>query len=384
METDVATRSPCRIMVDWQSLLKRNAGDLKTPALVIDLDAFERNIAKMADHCRATGISLRPHAKTHKCAEIARRQISAGAVGQCCASLDEAEMLVGAGVPSVLVTSPLVAEASIRQLLTLSAACPGLMAVVDSAGMVERLAQAAFGADQRLKLLVDIDIGHHRTGIAPGKPACTLASAIASSPSLEFIGIQGYAGHLMHLADRAERQERSAAALDQLRLTRDLLSSMGLAPRIVTGGGTGSFDIDPAEQILTELQAGSYVFMDRQYNDVWGDGPPFETSLFVLTRVVSANHPGMATTDAGLKAFSTDADAPLISFGPGPGATYSFFGDEYGRVTLSEGEAITLGDAVACVAPHCDPTVNLYGHYLVVRGGELVDSWPIASGKYRT
>jgi D-serine deaminase-like pyridoxal phosphate-dependent protein len=372
-------------MLDWVSLLKRNAADLKTPALVVDLDAFERNVGKMADHCRATGISLRAHAKTHKCAEIARRQIAAGAVGQCCASLDEAEMLVRAGISSILITSPLVAETSIRQLLELSAACPGLMAVVDSQQLVERLSQAAFAAGLTLKLLVDIDIGHHRTGISPGKQACALASAISRSPNLEFIGIQGYAGHLMHLVDRSERQTRSIAALEHLRITRDLLSGMGLAPRIVTGGGTGSFDIDPAEQILTELQAGSYIFMDRQYNDVWAgqDAPPFETSLFVLTRVVSANHPGTATTDAGLKAFSTDADAPLISFGPGPGATYSFFGDEYGRITVADGDPIRLGDAVACVAPHCDPTVNLYGHYLVVRGGELVDRWPIASGKYR-
>jgi D-serine deaminase-like pyridoxal phosphate-dependent protein len=370
--------------MDWQSLLRRNAADLKTPALVIDLDAFERNVRKMADHCSASGISLRPHAKTHKCAEIARRQIAAGAIGQCCASLDEAQMLVRAGISSILVTSPLVAEDSIRQLLALSAACPGLMAVVDSPQMVDRLAQAAFGAGQRLKLLVDIDIGHHRTGTLPGKLACALASAITKSPSLEFIGIQGYAGHLMHLADRAERQVRSAAALDALRLTRDQLCAIGLAPRIITGGGTGSFDIDPAEQVLTELQAGSYIFMDRQYNDVWTDGPPFETSLFVLTRIVSANHPGMATTDAGLKAFSTDADAPLIAFGPKPGAAYSFFGDEYGRINLADDDAIGLGDAVACIAPHCDPTVNLYGHYLAVRGGELVDRWTIASGKHRT
>ncbi len=370
-------------MLDWQSLLKRNAADLKTPALVIDLDAFERNIEKMADHCRASGIWLRPHAKTHKCAEIARQQILAGAIGQCCASLDEAEMLVGAGISSVLVTSPTVADGAIRQLLTLNAACPGLMAAVDSRQTVDTLAQAAFDAGQTLKLVVDIDIGHHRTGIAPGEPACALASAIARSPSLEFAGIQGYAGHLMHLADREERQTRSAAALDLLRLTRDQLRGMGLAPGTITGGGTGSFDIDPAQQVLTELQAGSYIFMDRQYNEVWSDGPPFETSLFVLTRVVSANHPGLATTDAGLKAFSTDADAPLLAFGTEPGATYSFFGDEYGRLTLTGDEAITLGAAVACVTPHCDPTVNLYGHYLVVRGGELVDRWPIASGKHR-
>ena len=368
-------------MIDWPALLSRNASDLGTPALIVDLEAFERNIQKMGEHCRAGNIALRPHAKTHKCAEVAKRQIAAGAIGQCCASLDEAEFLAGAGISSILVTSPVVSEPAIRRLLKLNALCPELLAVADSQEAVLRLSLAASNAGQALKLLVDIDLGHHRTGIAPGQPACAVARLIAQSPNLQFAGIQGYAGHLMHLPDRDVRQARLAAGLGQLRLTRDRLSEMGLSPGIITGGGTGSFDIDPTERVLTELQAGSYVFMDRQYNDVWAGSPPFETSLFVLSTVVSANSPGIVTTDAGLKAFSTDADAPLIAFGPG--ATYSFFGDEYGCVTLAENGTAKAGEAVACIVPHCDPTVNLYGHYLVVRRDKIVDRWPIASGKYR-
>ena len=371
-------------MIDWPLLLSRNEGDLATPALIVDLDAFERNVGKMAGHCRAGGIALRPHAKTHKCAEIAKRQIAAGAIGQCCASLDEAEMLAGAGISSLLITSPLVAEPAIGRLMRLNAICPDLLAVVDSETAALRLAQAALGTGRTLKLLVDIDVGHHRTGIAPGAAAAELARLISRQRNLEFAGLQGYAGHLMHVHDRAERQAGCAAALEQLRLTRDMLSETGLGPRIITGGGTGSFDIDPAQRVLTELQAGSYIFMDRQYNEVWAGGPPFETSLFVLCRVVSANHPDFVTTDAGLKAFSTDADTPLIAFSADPGATYSFFGDEYGRVTLTADGAAKAGDALACIVPHCDPTVNLYGHYLVARGGEIVERWPIASGKYRT
>jgi 3-hydroxy-D-aspartate aldolase len=372
-------------MIDWQSLLQRNAGDLRTPALIIDLEAFERNVQKMAAHCLQNGISLRPHAKTHKCAEIARRQVLAGAIGQCCANLDEAELLINAGISSILITSPLVTEAAIRRLLELNALSSGLMVVADNDQAIGRLSQAVFGAGQTLKLLVDIDIGHHRTGTTPGKSAGALASLISQSPNLEFVGIQGYAGHLMHVSDRAERQARLKLGIDQLRHTRDLLSNMGLAPQIITGGGTGSFDIDPAWHVLTELQAGSYIFMDGQYNEVWAepDAPPFETSLFVLTRVVSATHHDMVTTDAGLKAFATDAEAPLIHFGPKPGAIYSYFGDEYGCITLTQDLRVQVGDAVACVTPHCDPTVNLYGQYLVVREGELVDRWPIASGKYR-
>src|SRR4051812_39441291 len=285
--------------IDWPALLQRNGAEIATPALVIDLDALERNIARMAEHCRAQGVSLRAHAKTHKCAEVARRQIAAGAVGQCCAILDEAEHLAAAGIENILITSPLVAEISVRRLLALNAHVPGLMAVVDSKEAVSRLSQAAFAAGQSLTLLVDIDVGHHRTGIAPGEAAAALAVHVAQSPGLKFAGIQGYAGHVQHIADRTEREARSAEAMEKLRQTRELLKARGLAPSIVSGGGTGSFDIDPARQVLTELQAGSYVFMDRQYNEVWPDGPPFETSLFVLSRVVSANQPDMVTTDAG-------------------------------------------------------------------------------------
>ena len=367
--------------MDWQSLLSRNSAALGTPALIIDLDAFERNVAKMAAHCRDAGIALRAHAKSHKSGEIARRQVAAGAIGLCAATLDEAEMLAEAGIASILVTSPLASQAAIARLMKLNATCPGLMAVADDKDVVVQLAQAAAAARQVLKLLVDVDIGHHRTGIAAGAPALGLAELIAKQPSLRFEGLQGYAGHLMHLHDRAERKSRSAEALRWLAETRDMLAAKGLESRIITGGGTGSFDLDPAEQILTELQAGSYIFMDRQYNEVWADGPPFETSLFVLTTVVSASHGGFATTDAGLKSFATDAAAPLVAYGAR--ADYAFFGDEYGRLNLPDNQRATPGQAVACVVPHCDPTVNLYGNYLVVKDGAVVERWPIASGKYR-
>lgn len=373
-------------MIDWHTLLRRNADDLMTPALVIDLDAFERNIQTMADHCRKHSISLRPHAKTHKCVDIAKRQIAAGAIGLCCANLDEAAHLLAGGITSILITSPLVTEAAIHRLMDLNASAADLIVVADHEQSVQRLSQAACARGQTLKLLVDIDIGHHRTGTMPGQTACALAALIAKSPNLRFMGLQGYAGHLMHLHSRSEREIQLKASLDRLRQTRAMLCNVGLVPQIISGGGTGSFDLDPQEHVLTELQAGSYIFMDRQYNAVWeGAGDvPFETSLFVLTRVVSATHAGMATTDAGLKAFATDADEPQIIFGPKPGACYGFFGDEYGRITLPDNAQLRLDDAIACVTPHCDPTVNLYGHYLVVRGGELVDRWPIASGKYRT
>jgi 3-hydroxy-D-aspartate aldolase len=367
--------------IDWKALLQRNGAEIATPALVIDLDAFEHNIARMAEHCRANGIAIRPHAKTHKCAEVARRQIAAGAVGQCCAILDEAEHLADGGIENILITSPQVSEIQVRRLLALNARSPGLLATVDNAEAVARLSQAAFSAGQTLNLLVDMDVGLHRTGVLTAEAAVALAVQVAQSPGLKFAGLQGYAGNVQHIADRDERTARTTEALDLLRRTRDMLKARDLAPGIISGGGTGSFDLDPGQDVLTELQCGSYVFMDRQYNEVWAEGPPFQTSLFVLSRVVSANQPGMVTTDAGLKAFSTDGGPPVIAYGPK--AEYSFFGDEHGRVRLAEGETARPGEAVVCVTPHCDPTVNLYGHYVVIRGSEVVDHWVTAGGKYR-
>ncbi len=354
---------------------------VSTPALVIDLDALERNIQAMADHCRSSGVSLRPHAKTHKSVEVARRQIAAGAIGQCCAKLGEAEVLADGGVGGLLITSPIIAPASIQRLIALNARVADLMLVVDSPRSVDALALAARGAGQTLNLVVDIDLGLHRTGVASVDDALALARRIADQPALAFAGIQGYAGHLMHKPDRAERRARSLEAVDVLARTRDRLSQIGLAPGVITGGGTGTFDIDPAAGVLTELQAGSYVFMDRDYNDVWsagGDAPPFETSLSVQTTVVSANSEGLVTTDAGFKAFATDAGPPRIVSGAPAGAAYFFFGDEHGGVRFAGADAApALGAVIACVPPHCDPTVNLYDVYHVARGDTLVGLWPI-------
>lgn len=353
---------------------------IETPALVIDLDAFEANLAAMAAHCRAAGLALRPHAKTHKSVEVARRQIAAGAIGQCCAKLGEAEALAAGGIEGLLITSPVVTPAGIARVVALNGRARELMLVVDAPEVVDAMGAAAAKAGQTLALLVDVDVGLRRTGIAPGQPAVDLARRIAAHPALRFAGVQGYAGHLMHVTGRAERRVRSLEALGELARTRDLLVQVGLEPAIVTGGGTGTFDIDPQARVLTELQAGSYVFMDREYADVWradDEAPPFATALTIQSTVVSANAPGMATIDAGYKAFATDAGAPSLLSGAPAGAAYFFFGDEHGGLTLAAGDRMTVGALVTCDAPHCDPTVNLYDAYHVVRGDTLVELWPI-------
>ena len=354
---------------------------LATPALVIDLDLLEANIARMAGHARAAGIVLRPHAKTHKCSEIARRQIEAGALGICTAKLGEAEALADAGIESILITSPVVTERGMARLMRLNARAGNVIAVCDNSATAEKLAFAATESRKPLKLLVDIDPGMGRTGVRPGNEAAALVHMVAGDHAFDFKGLQCYAGNLQHLESGNERREKSLAALSDLSEFCGRLRNEGIELEILTGGGTGTFDIDPDARVLTELQVGSYVFMDRQYNDVWeksGERPPFATSLFVQTTVISANRDGLATTDAGFKAFATDAGPPMIVSDAPNGAGYFFFGDEQGGVFYPPGaQKLSVGDVVICAVPHCDPTVNLYDSYHVVRGDRLEAIWPI-------
>lgn len=353
---------------------------IPTPALVLDLDAFERNVALMAEHCKVNGLSLRPHAKTHKSLAIAKAQIAAGALGQCCAKLGEAEAMAAGGIESILITSPVVTAGGIARLMALNAKLPDLMVVVDNPENGRALAAAAAEAQRPLKVLVDLDVGLHRTGIRPGPDATDLAELLAAAEFLELRGLQAYAGHLMHIHDFAERREKSLAAMKVLGEQRDALKAKGLCCDIISGGGTGSYNIDPEANVLTELQGGSYIFMDKQYGDLaLGNGAsfPFATSLFVQMSVVSNNTRNLATTDAGFKSFATDAEPPILLSGAPEGAGYFFFGDEQGGILLPGGAHLPLGSVLTAMTPHCDPTVNLYDAYHVVRGDTLVDIWPI-------
>ncbi|HEY1707566.1 MAG TPA: DSD1 family PLP-dependent enzyme [Rhizomicrobium sp.] len=353
---------------------------LQTPALVVDLDVLERNIAKMAAHAKAHGTALRPHAKTHKSIEIAKRQIAAGALGQCCAKLGEAEALAAGGIDSILLTSPVVSDGGVARLIALNARMQNLMAVCDNLSIAEKLNAAAQASGKKLNVFVDIDPGMSRTGIR-SELAPALVEYIAHADGLTLAGLQCYAGQAQHMESPNERRSASLGVMKEFGALRDTLKAKGLAPAIFSGGGTGTFDIDVDANVLTELQVGSYVFMDRQYNDVWekpGERTPFETSLFVHTTVISANRDGLATTDAGLKAFATDAEPPRIAAGAPEGATYFFFGDEQGGVIYPrEGKKLTHGEQLACVVPHCDPTVNLYDCYHAVRGDALEAIWPV-------
>jgi len=355
--------------------------DLNTPVLVIELDALTRNIARMAAFAATKGLKLRPHAKTHKSPEIARRQIAAGAIGACCAKLGEAEALADGGILAGLhITSPVVSAPAIERLIALNARVAGLMCVVDNPDNARAIGAAAAGG-KPVQLVIDVDPGVHRTGVASPEAAVALLHAIREQPALCYAGVQFYCGREQHIATFAERQAIMTARANLVREVIAALTEAGGAPEIVTGGGTGTHRIDAELGLFTELQVGSYVFMDHEYNicDLRGlDRPTFEQALQIDARVVSANTAGMVTVDAGLKAMATEAGPPQVLKGAVEGSTTRFMGDEHLAVIAPEGKAAPgHGEQVILTPPHCDPTVNLYESYHVVKGDTLVEIWPV-------
>lgn len=359
---------------------------LTTPALVLDLDAAERNIAAMAAYALSKGVGLRPHAKTHKSAELGRRQVAAGANGITCATLGEAEAMVEAGISGVLLSSPMVGPSKVARVAALAGRARSLMVAADDPDNIAALGAAARGADVALGVVVDIEVGSGRTGVVSIEAACDLAGRIANTAGLRFAGLQAYNGAVQSTREFDERRASLADLMGYLAMLRDRLRADGLAPPMISGGGTGTHAIDMAGGVFTEIQAGSYVVMDAIYRDVAlrPDGmPPFEIALTVRATVISASHAGFVTTDAGYKAFATDSGDPVLLAGAPAGATYAFMGDEHGRIGFARpGETLAPGAAVECIAPHCDPTINLYDAYHVVRGDTLVDLWPIARGRW--
>ena len=356
--------------------------DLPTPALLVDLDRFEANIAKMAEHCRTVGCTIRPHAKTHKCPEVARRQIAAGAVGISVATVAEAEAMAAAGIKGVLLTSPIVEPGKIARMVALARQDPTVMLAVGDPREADLLAKAAASEGIRLDVLVDIDAGDGRTGIEPGPAALELARWIERSGSLRVRGLQAYSGLSSHVAGFEARRGASHAALSGAVATRNLFRAEGIDAGILSGGSTGTYNIDPELPGGIELQAGSYVFMDNGYRSIGGrannaDYDDFPPSLTVLTTVVSAGVAGRVSVDAGIKAFATDSGGPPRLRGR-EGLEYRFYGDEFGLITAPTGAPLPrLGDRLEFYVPHCDPTVNLYDRIHAVRGDVVEAVWPV-------
>jgi 3-hydroxy-D-aspartate aldolase len=357
--------------------------EVPTPALLLDADRFDRNLARMAEHVRASGKQYRPHAKTHRCPEIARRQIAAGALGVACAKLGEAEVMAANGVRGLLITTEVVTPGGIDRLAKLLETAPDTLVVVDNAANVETLGREMAAKGRTLNVLVDIDVGGRRTGMQPGEPALVLAREVMKHRALRLRGLQGYAGHCAHVMGWAARRAASHAAMAPLMETRALFERHGLPVDIVAGGSTGTHDIDVELQGLTELQSGSYCVMDLDYRRIGGPNgdmlTAFEMALTVIATVVSVPTSDRAMVDAGLKAFSTDKPFPPEAV-ERPGVTYEFAGDEHGRLLITDpSRAPRLGERIEFFPPHCDPTFNLYDRVYVVRGPGVEAIWSIAA-----
>ena len=348
--------------------------EIDTPALVLDLDAFEHNLAHMQALLAPTGAKLRAHAKTHKSPVIAHRQLAAGAIGQCVQKVAEAEILAWGGVADILVSNQVVGDGKLARFAAL-ARIAEVAICADDAGNVARIEAAAAAAGARLRVLVEIDVGMGRCGVPPGPPAVALAQMIAASKHLRFAGLQAYHGRAQHFRTTAERGHAIGAAVDDVRRTVEQLRQQGLDCGIIGGAGTGTFELEAASGIYNEVQAGSYVFMDADYAlNQGGASAGFRHALFVLATVMSAARPGLAVVDAGLKALSTDSGMPLV-WGH-DGARYTGASDEHGKL---EGEVPRHGEKVRLVPSHCDPTVDRYDWYVGVRAGRVECLWPVAA-----
>ncbi|ALP68543.1 DSD1 family PLP-dependent enzyme [Paraburkholderia caribensis] len=354
--------------------------EVETPALILDLDPFERNVAKMANYAKSVGVGLRPHAKTHRCPMIARKQIEHGAIGLCCQKVGEAEALVAAGVRDVLVSNEVLDIRKLRRLAQL-AKIATISLCFDAPEQVEAASQAAQELDVVLGALVEIDMGMWRCGVAAGEAAAALAQRIAAAPGLRFLGLQAYEGKAQHLASYEERKLAIEHAAASVRLSISAIERTGLKCLVVGGGGTGTFRLEGESRLWTELQCGSYIFMDGEYAAIVGvDGKPyseFEQSLFVLTTVMSATAPGRAVLDAGLKSYTLEKGLPGV-LGRSDMRLVAA-SDEHGTLLLPPGTTLPLGTQLKLIPSHCDPTVNLHDVIVCVREGIVEALWPVAA-----
>jgi len=349
-----------------------SADRIPTPAAVIDLDAFDRNVAKMAARAAQAGLALRPHAKSHKCAALIRRQIEAGAVGVCCAKLAEAEALAAAGIGQILITSPIAGAANAERAARLAAGLPDFRLVIDHPDAAAELGAAARGP---IQVVIDIDVGLGRTGCHDPEQAAAVARAVAAQPNLRLLGVQGYGGNWQHMEGANARAAAVAEGMTKLTAAIAAIRAAGGTVDVITGGGTGTFTADAAQGVLNEIQPGSYAFMDKEYRDALKGDPEgaYEQSTTIVSTVISANHPRWVTLDAGLKAFSTEGPMPQPLTPKFAASTYRFFGDEHGMITRPPGEPVIRGERVALAPGHIDPTLDRYDVFHLVQGDVLVD-----------
>ncbi len=360
--------------------------EIDTPALLIDLDAFEANLATMAAAAKQAGVRLRPHAKTHKSPIIARKQMNLGAVGQCCQKVSEAEVLVEAGIEDVLVTNEVWGRRKLDRLAGLARHAKVGVCVDDAQNLAD-ISAAAVRAGTEIGVLVEIDVGAGRCGVTSPEAALALAQGVEATDGVRFRGLQAYHGSAQHKRSQQEREAAIGGSAEITKATIEKLSEAGIDCEIVGGAGTGTFEIEAGSGIWNELQAGSYIFMDADYaKNRAANGRPisqFQHALFVMVTAMSQPEPNKLVVDAGHKALGNDSGFPDVW--DIEGATYSRPSDEHGAIDLGQsGSAATVGDKLLLVPGHCDPTVNLHDWYVGVRGMHSANArvetvWPVAA-----
>jgi D-serine deaminase-like pyridoxal phosphate-dependent protein len=357
--------------------------ELDTPALCVDLDALEANLAAMQAAVVRNGIAARPHAKTHKCPAIARLQIESGAVGICTAKVSEAEVMLEHGIDRVLMTTSNVTPFKIARAMRLRRRHSGFVQATDSPENARDLSEAAVAAGVTADVVIDVDPGMNRTGITPGRPALELAQLVDRLPGLRLLGLLCYDGGSQHVRGFAERKARTLERLAPAAETRALMERAGLDTGIFSGGGTGTYNIDHETPGLTDVQVGSYVFMDAQYLEIGGASDPevysdFQPSLTILTTVLNSQYAGQVTTDAGAKACTINQPWPIVK--GETGMSYRSGSDEFGTLRYEDpSRTYLVGDKLELIVSHCDPVVNLYDEMYAIRGDRVEAAWRIAA-----
>jgi D-serine deaminase-like pyridoxal phosphate-dependent protein len=343
-----------------------------TPALLLDAGALEANLRRMADFFAGRPSRLRPHFKSHKCTTIARMQMEAGAAGITCAKLGEAEVVADAGIRNILIANQIVGPLKIRRLVELCRRADPLVAV-DSEDNVNMLSQRAAAAGVSIGILVEVDVGMGRCGVAPGKPAFQLARLVVSLPGVRFEGLQGYEGHCVDLREEAERVEKTRQALKLLVDTRRLIEGAGLRVNVVSGGGTGTYTITGDCDGVDEVQAGSYAAMDWWYGDI---RPEFQQAMSILATVISRPRPELVIVDVGRKGFGAEWGPPRVKNLPGA-SVVSYSSEEHLKINVPPDSGLRVGDRLEIIPSHGCTTSNLYSEFVLHRNGVVTGHWPI-------
>lgn len=354
---------------------------VSTPSLLIELNAFEHNIARMAELAKHHGVALRPHAKAHKSSAIAKKQVEAGAIGVCCQKLSEAYPFVAAGISDIHISNEFVGPAKVSMAIDLASRVK-LSVCVDHIAQIDALGMAARAAGVRITVLVEVDIGQGRCGVANTDDLAALVDGIARQPALRFGGLQAFHGGIQHLATWDLRRTSAAVSAEKIFSYVQFLAARGINCPVVTGSGTGTAEFDSASGVFTEIQPGSYIFMDAHYGaNEWAGSAMPRHSLFIVATIMSTAKKDIVVCDVGLKGVAVDSGLPLLKMGGNEELEFLRANDEHGVLKIIDtANAVSrdrLGEKILLIPGHCDPTANLYNQYVCIRNDRVEDIWNI-------